>query len=517
VHQTELSRKNIILTMISLMISLLLAALDATIVGTAMPKIISDLKGMEHYSWPFTAYMLCSTLAVLIFGKLSDIYGRKPVFVFGIVVFLTSSILCGMSRTMGQLILFRGIQGVGGGVIISNVIIIVSELFPPVKRGKYMGFIGSMWGLSSVIGPAIGGIITDALNWRWVFYVNIPIGVVALFLVAIGLPNIRHRVAESAIDFTGIAAFIALIVPLFLALTFGGDKYSWLSLQILGLLAFSLVMFFLLLFVERRAVEPIFPPSLFHNRIFNVSVVAVFLSNAVMFCGIVYVPLFVQAVMGKSATGSGGITTPMMVGVAVSSIVAGQVISRIKRYKAVGLTGLSVTLLGTIFLASMDGGTPIFQVIAYSLLLGIGSGCVMPVFGIAIQNAFPRSQLGIATSAMQFFQNMGGTFGAALFGYVLKADMTSGFAGLNVGGLPAKAVDVLRNPRALSDESAMAVVRSHIPPQFLAAFNDLVVKATGILAHSIETAFLVAVVTISLALVTTLALREIPLKQHHDD
>jgi EmrB/QacA subfamily drug resistance transporter len=513
---TDLSKRNIVLTMISLMISLLLAALDATIVGTAMPKIIGDLRGMEHYSWPFTAYMLCSTVAILIFGKLSDMYGRKPIFISGIVVFLISSALCGMSQSMAQLILFRGIQGIGGGIIISNVFIIVADLFPPVKRGKYIGITSSMWGLASVIGPAIGGVITDTLSWRWVFYVNIPLGILALVMVGVGLPHVRHRDTKEAIDIKGIIAFVALIVPLFLALTAGGDRYPWLSPQILGLLLFSLIMTLLLVPIERKAAEPIFPPSLFTKSIFNVSAVAMFFSNAVMFCGIIYVPLFVQAVMGISATGSGGITTPMMLGVAVAAVVSGQIMSRTRRYRALAIVSVFLTLISTILLSTMNSATPRLQVLLYSLLLGVGSGASIPVFNIAVQNAFPNRQLGIVTSSMQFFRNMGATVGAALFGYVLKADMTKGFASLDLANLPQRAVDVLKNPRALTDEITMNALRSHMPPQFLPVFSGLVIKARAVLAHSIEMVFIVSIAAISVGLIASFGLKEIPLRKHQD-
>jgi EmrB/QacA subfamily drug resistance transporter len=511
-HPIELSKKGIILTMVSLMITLLLAALDSTIVGTAMPKIISDLNGMEHYSWPFTAYMLCSTLAILIFGKLSDMYGRKPIFVSGIIVFLISSALCGMSRTMTQLILFRGLQGIGGGIIISNVFIMVGEMFPPVKRGKYIGLVSSMWGLASVIGPAVGGIITDTLNWRWVFYVNLPLGLIALGLVLIGLPYARYRDTKEPIDVRGIAVFIALVAPLFLALTAGGDRYPWLSPQILGLIAFSVVMLFLLIPIERRAAEPIFPPALFSNSTFTVSSISMFFSNAVMFCAIIYVPLFVQAVMGRSATGSGGITTPMMLGVAAAAAGTGQIISRTKKYKTVGMISLLLTLLGTVLLSTMSEKTSALTVAFYSVMVGVGSGGVIPSFNIAVQNAFSQRQLGIVTSSMQFFRNMGATVGAALFGYVLKSDMARGMASLPLSRIPQRLADALQNPRLLTDERAMNAVRAHVPGQFLPIFNDLALKARSALAHSIEMVFVVSIGVMIVAVVSGFALKEVPLR-----
>lgn len=516
-HQINVSRRNVVLIMTSLMISLLLAALDSTIVGTAMPKIIDDLRGMELYSWPFTAYMLCSTVAILIFGKLSDMYGRKPIFVFGIVFFLIFSALCGTSRSMMQLIIFRGLQGIGGGVIFSNVFIIVGELFSPVKRGRYMGLITSMFGLASVIGPGIGGIITDTLNWRWVFYVNIPLGILALTMVIIGLPYARYDDTKKIIDIKGILAFLAFVVPLFLVLTSAGDTYAWLSPHIIGMVLFSVAMLVLLIRVERKAAEPIFPPSLFSNSIFNVSAVTMFFSSAVMFCGIIYIPLFVQAVLGKSATSSGGITTPMMLGLAAAATISGQIMSRTGKYKILGITSLCLTLVSTVLLSTMDGDTSGLRVLFYAALLGIGAGATIPVFNIAVQNAFPYRQIGVATSSMQFSRNMGATVGAALFGYVLKANMNTGFASLDLANVPRAALEVLKNPRTLSNEAAMDAVRTHIPQQFLPLFNDLVLKAQGILAHSLQMVFIFAIAVIAIAVIVGFALKELPLRRHHEE
>jgi EmrB/QacA subfamily drug resistance transporter len=514
-HKIDMSKRDIILIMISLMISLLLAALDSTIVGTAMPKIIGDLQGMEHYSWPFTAYMLCSTIAILIFGKLSDMYGRKPVIIFGIILFLISSALCGISGSMKQLIIFRGMQGVGGGVIISNVFIIVGELFSPAKRGKYMGIIASMWGLSSVIGPAIGGIITDTLSWRWVFYVNIPLGVFALFLVTIVLPDFRYHDAKKVIDLKGIAVFTLSVVSLFLALTSLGNK-SWNSPQVIGLLAFFIAMISLLVMIERKAAEPIFPPSLFSKSIFNISSIIMFLSSAVMFCGVIYVPLFVQTVLGMSATGSGGTTTPMMLGVALSAMLSGQMISFTGKYKIFGIISIALMLSGTILLSTMNGGTSGFRVLLFSAIFGLGSGGIIPVANVAVQNAFSHRQLGIVTSSMQFFRNIGATAGTVIFGQVLKINMTTGFSLLDMTEVPQNAVAVLKNPRTLTNETAMNSIRSLLPAKLIPVFNELIFKARGVLVHSIHRVFIFAVVIISLAFIISFALKEMPLRRHQE-
>jgi MFS family permease len=306
-------------------------------------------------------------------------------------------------------------------------------------------------------------------------------------------------------------------VPLFLALTAGGDRYPWVSAPILGLLAISAAMLLLLIPMERKAVEPIFPPLLFTRSVFRVSSVAQFFSSAVMFCGIIYVPLFVQAVIGRSATRSGAITTPMMFGVAFAAIISGQIISRTRKYKVLGITSLVVTLIGTVFLATMNNGTPVPLVVLYSLLLGAGSGATIPVLNIAVQNAFPNRQLGVVTSSMQFFRNMGATVGAAVFGYVLKADMMKGFASLNLANVPQRAVEALKNPRILTDEAAMNALRSHVSAPFISLFDGLVVKARGVLAHSIEMVFVVAVVTMLIAVIAGFALEEVPFRKHGDE
>ena len=349
-----MSNRKITGIMVSVMISLLLAALDSTIVGTAMPKIIGELHGMERYSWPFTAYMLFSTLAIVIFGRLSDVYGRKPVFLFGILFFLFSSALCGLSRSMLQLIIFRGMQGIGGGVLVSSAFIIVGQLFTPRERGKYMGLLVSMFGLASVLGPAVGGLITDHLSWRWVFYVNLPLGAVACTLVVILLPHLPPVAGRKQVDYWGALLLLAALLPLFLALTWADTAYPWLSVQIIGLLLFSALMFLLFFSAERKAVLPILPLSLFDNSIFAVSVVTMFLSSAVMFCGIIYIPLFVQGVLGASATSSGMVTTPMMLGLTVSAIVTGRIISKTGRYKALALISFCIAGLSLLLLSSMN-------------------------------------------------------------------------------------------------------------------------------------------------------------------
>jgi EmrB/QacA subfamily drug resistance transporter len=508
-----MSKRKITGIMISIMISLLLAALDSTIVGTAMPKIIGELHGMERYSWPFTAYMLFSTLAIVVFGRLSDLYGRKPVFLFGILFFLFSSALCGLSQSMLQLIIFRGMQGIGGGVLVSSAFIIVGQLFPPRERGKYMGLLVSMFGLASVLGPAVGGLITDHLSWRWVFYVNLPLGAVACALVVILLPHLPPVTGRKQVDYWGALLLLFALFPLFLALTWAGTEYPWLSAQIIGLLALSGLMFGLLFIAERKAVLPILPLSLFDNPIFAVSVIAMFLSSAVMFCGIIYIPLFVQAVLGASATSSGMVTTPMMLGLTVSAIVTGRIISKTGRYKALALSSFCIAGLSLLLLSRMHTRTTLSMVLFYSALFGIGSGMVMPSFNIAVQNAFSLRELALVSSSMQFFRNMGATIGTSVFGYVMSATMKIGLTNIDLSRVSPQIANAVTNPRTLSNRAGIGEIRAQLPDGLLAQFDGLLDQMKGVMADSIHEIFIIGLVVMVISLLVTLRLKELPLRR----
>ena len=499
--------------MVSIMISLLLAALDSTIVGTAMPKIIGELHGMERYSWPFTAYMLFSTLAIVVFGRLSDLYGRKPVFLFGILFFLFSSALCGLSRSMLQLIIFRGLQGIGGGVLVSSSFIVVGELFPPRERGKYMGLLVSMFGLASVLGPAVGGLITDHLSWRWVFYVNLPLGAIACALAVLLLPRLRPVAVRKQVDYWGALFLLLALLPLFLALTWADTEYPWVSIQIIGLLALSVLMFALLFSAERKAVQPVLPLALFRNSIFTVSAVAMFLSSAVMFCGIVYIPLFVQGVLGASATNSGMVTTPMMLGLTFSAILTGRIISRTGRYKALALISFCIAGASLLLLSRMNATTAASHVLLYSALFGIGSGIVMPSFNIAVQNAFSLRELALVSSSMQFFRNMGATIGTSVFGYVMSATMKSGMASIDLSKVPPQIAVVVINPRTLSNRASIAEARAHLPGGLLPQFDGLLDQVRVVMAHSIHEIFFLGLIVIVVSLLVALRLKELPLRR----
>src|SRR6266571_536923 len=415
----NMPRAQLYATMAGLLVALLLAALDQTIVGTAMPRIVADLQGFEHYAWVTTAYLLTSTTVVPISGKLSDMYGRKIFLLGSAAFFILTSGLCGLSQDMTQLIIFRGLQGLAGGVLTSTVFTVISQIFPPAERGRIQGVFSGIFGLASIVGPLLGGYLTDNLSWRWVFYVNLPVGLIALSVLWFSFPNIRPVVRERRIDYLGAVTLVAGVVPLLLALSWGGNDYSWGSPTILGLFAIAAVMLVLFVWVESRAAEPIIPLSLFGNRIVSVSVLALMLMAIGMFGTILFIPLFIQGVIGTTATQSGTMMMPMMIVMISSSIIGGQIISRTGRYKFIGLYGMSTMTLGLFLLSGMGPDTDYVIVVRNMMIVGLGMGPTMPVFTLAAQNAVQMSQLGVVTSLTQFARSIGSTLGVAIFGTIL--------------------------------------------------------------------------------------------------
>lgn len=416
----NLAKDKIIMIMAGLMVGLLVAAFDYSIIGTAMPKIINSLQGMEYYSWPFTAYMLTSTIAIILFGKLSDIYGRKPILIIGIITFVITSVLCGFSSNMFQLILFRGLQGIGGGILLSLPFIVVGEIFSPRERAKYIGILGSVFGLADVLGPILGGVITDSFGWRGVFFVNIPVGIVAVTLILYSLPNFKLPDVKKVIDYTGIITFTLTLSSLVLAVTLAGDLNIYPVKLVAGVFIFSGFMFILFILAEKRAAEPVLPLGLFKNQIYNVSSIESFLAAALMFSGVIYIPLFAQDVLGMSATNSGLIMIPMSLSLTLASILTGQIISWTGKYKKLAIVEFIITGIGVVLLSTMNENTPYYLLIAYSTVLGIGSGMAYNIFNIAVQNAFTLREIGIVTSSMRFFRNIGTIIFIPLFGYIMN-------------------------------------------------------------------------------------------------
>ncbi len=519
--RSTVSRQRLILVVVGVMLGMLLSSIDQTIVGTAMPRVIAELGGLQHYAWVATGYMLASTVVVPIWGKLSDLYGRRPFFLLGMVLFLLGSALSGTSQDMTQLIVYRAIQGLGAGAMMPIVQAIVGDIFPPAERGKWQGMMMAVFGLSSIVGPTAGGIITDNWGWRWVFYVNMPIGAIALLTAGFALPG-HSRHSQHKIDYLGSAALLAATVPLLLALSWGGTEYPWLSPPIVGLVAFSVVMAVAFWLIEQRASEPIISPGLFSNRIFNVSVIASFLVSAGMFGAIMYLPLFVQGVMGQSATGSGAVLTPMMLGFIVSSILGGQVMSRTGRYKLLALGAFLVAAVGMLLLSQMDVDTTNATVVRNMAITGLGMGVMMSLFTIVVQNAFPFTQLGQVTASLQFFRSIGGTIGIALLGTVMsnhfQTAMNANLPEPLKQAVPPDRLVALQNPQVLLAPQATEQIQqtfAALGPQGQALFEQLMLAIRESLAVAITQLFFISALAMVLAFVATLFLEEIPLRRGH--
>ena len=412
----DLSASSRRLVVAGTMLGLFVAASNQTVVSTALPRIVAELHGLNLLSWIFTAYMLTSTTVVPIAGKLSDMFGRKPFFIGGILLFMLASAAAGTSQSIEQLIALRAVQGVGGGMLMSSAFAIIADLFPPAERGRYQGLFTSTFALASIIGPTVGGALTDHLSWRAVFYMNLPFGLAALAILWAKLPSLRRPAGKQPVDYAGVALLSAAIVCLLLALVWGGDAYAWSSLEIIGLLAAAASLVVLFLRVESRAAEPILPLHLFRNRVVAVGSLLTFVSGVVMTGVLTFMPMFLQGVMGASATNSGLVLSPMMLGVVLASNTAGHLVSRSGRYRTVIIVGAAVLLGGMFFLSRFGPGTGWLQAVAVMVVVGTGIGLALPLLNLAVQSAVQRQHLGVATSSSQFFRQIGATLGVAVFG-----------------------------------------------------------------------------------------------------
>ncbi len=518
----QLSKKLIIITFTGVILAIFLSALDQTIVGTAMPKIVADLGGFSHYTWVTTAYLLTSTITVPIIGRLTDIYGRKWFYISGLCIFLIGSVLSGFSQTMIQLIIFRGFQGIGGGIMIANAFTVIADLFAPAERGKYQGFITGIWGVSSIIGPTLGGFITDKLSWHWVFFINVPLAILVIILFIFFFPYFKRDNLKHSLDWPGITTLILTVAPTMLALSWGGSEYNWMSPQILGLFIFAIIMLFIFITIERRSPEPIIPLSLFSNRIVTISLSIVFLTGMCMFMGIIFVPLFFQGVLGLSATTSGSFLTPMLLGQVCGSLISGQLLSRAGgHYRIQGMIGLVIMATGMFLVARMTLDTTYSAAMINVVIMGLGLGLNMPLYTIAIQNIVPYNIVGAATSSVAFFRSIGGSFGLAILGTI----MTNHYSAAFLAKIPALVkstvpADTLRamanNPEALISVDAQNQLKGILSPlgeQGTNALNQLIEVMRRSLSGALTQVFFLGFVLILIALILCFFLKEVPLRK----
>ena len=479
-----------------LMLALLLASLDQAIVATALPAIASDLGGLEHLSWVVTAYLLTSTAATPLYGKLGDLYGRKALFQVAIALFLLGSALTGTARDMTQLILFRAVQGLGAGGLMALVFAIIGELVPPRERGHYQGYFAAVFALASVIGPLAGGLFVDHLSWRWAFYVNLPVALVAMTVITLAL-QVREERARRAVDYPGAALLVAGTTCLLLVTVWGGSRYPWGSPRTVTLALAGAALLAAFTAWERRAAEPILPLRLFRDRTVGAALACAFCLGAAILSAAVYAPLFLQAVLGASATGSGLALVPLLGAGTLASLAVGRLITRTGRYKPFPLAGTALLALGYAWLSRLGEGTGQGTVTAAMVLTGLGAGMVMPVLTLAVQNVAGQRHIGTATSAVQFFRTLGAAFGVALFGAVLSNRLSHELARL----VPPGALPAGLDPRA----SAGAAQLAALPP-------SLQEGVTGAFAGAIHLVFLTAVPVAGAAFLLALLLPEVPLR-----
>ncbi|MFS0724074.1 MDR family MFS transporter [Paenibacillus sp. 1P07SE] len=504
--------------MIAIMAAMFFAAINQTIVSTAMPRIASLLNGMDLYTWVITIYMLTSTIATVLVGKLSDIYGRKPFLLLGIIFFMIGAFLCGTAGTIGQMILYRGIQGVGGGIIMATAITAIGDLFAPRERAKWTGMMMAIFGFSSVLGPTLGGWMVDHMNWEWIFWIFLPIGFIAFAMIWRLFPKPQRNYNEK-VDYLGSLFLTTAIIPLLLGFTWAGTQYAWLSWQIIGLFAACLVSIFLFVLVERKVQSPVLPLSLFSNSVVTISNIAGFLMGAGMLGALIYLPFFVQGVEGISPTYSGYVTMPMSIAMIVLSALTGRWMTKSGKYKRFALLGMAIMTVGMVIMAYMDN---IPVAIVSMIVFGIGLGLGMPVFTLAAQNAVSPSELGVVTASSQLFRNLGSTIGIAVMGSIMISRMAHNISAAmsNAGASNPAAADPevmqqlqpFMDPQLLTNQPELERLTASLPDELQSVAMQMVGMMRGALSDALTTVFLTGAGLLVVAFILVVFMREIPLR-----
>ena len=530
-HATlDLPHREKLIVMVAVLLGLFLGALDQTIVGVALPRIVSDLKGSDLYTWVVTAYLLTSTITVPIYGKLGDVFGRQRMLVVGIVIFLAGSALAGLSQNMGELIVFRALQGCGAGALFPISLAVVGDLYTPRERGRYQGLFGAVFGMSFIVGPFLGGIITDDISWHWIFYVNVPVGIVALYAIITRLPNVTSTAARLRdLDYSGIAIFTVGVVPILIGLTFkgitggNGNLYAWTDWRVGGLILLGLALMAVFLVNEARAQHPIIPLDLFSTRTLAATNVAVFMVSCAMFAAVIFIPLYYQVVKGVSATVSGYSMWPLLVGLIGTSVGAGLYLTKTGRYKLLLVIGLAVLCVGSFLLTHLSPTTSTATLWVWLALTGLGIGPSMSVFTVVIQNAAPPERLGTATSTLTFLRQVGGVVGLAVAGTVFSQSLSTELPRqLSAAHLPTQLTSHFAAGGAFSENNIASVgnlgqtILQAAPAAQRPAIQPYLGQIVGALHNAMSLAlgnvFWVALVGAVLGLLATLALREIPLR-----
>jgi EmrB/QacA subfamily drug resistance transporter len=484
-----LSHRQILVVLGGVMAGMFLAALDQSIVGTALPRIVSDLGGLEHLSWVVTAYLLTSTASTPLWGKISDLYGRRPMFQTAIVVFLVGSLVAGAAGSMALLIGGRAVQGLGAGGLIALALATIGDVIPPRERGRYQGYFGAVFGVSSVAGPLLGGWFTDGPGWQWIFWINIPIGIGALVVTSVALrrPSVRR---DHSIDYVGAALIVASVTSILLYTAWAGTQYGWTDPLSLVLLGGGILLAGIFVFVESRADEPIVPLRLFRNRVYTPTILFTAIMGLAMFGGIIYLPVYLQVVQGLTPTESGLALLPMVVGIFTTSISSGRMVTRTGRYKIYPIVGAAVTAIALVLMSMLHVDTPYWLIAIYFFVFGSGLGFTMQIVVTAVQNAVERRDMGVATSSVTFFRSMGAAFGTALFGAVLISRLGHYLAAA-AGALPtgADSSQIANNVQAI--QALPDAVRAVVIDAWVKSLHDVFLTAAPIVVIAFVTAFFI--------------------------